>query len=156
MSPALQLDSSLCKKRGGPAKWATCNNTEMRQSQTKWSFARENIRNVSAWTKLSQLLHACFVSLQAGVPTINSTAILDIIVIMYSTGIDQTSAHNVHFEPVQRLNAVATVRFATYVHLKQLLRITPASIQPVEISKFKNLNRGNGGRVQHQNTAESW
>lgn len=75
---------------------------------------------------------------------------------MYSTGIEQTSAHNVHFEPVPRLNAVATVQFAIYVHLKQLLRITPASIQPVAISKFKNLNRGNGGRVQRENTTKSW
>lgn len=36
----------------------------------------------------------------AGVATITGTAVLVITVIMYSTGTEQTCAHNAHFEPV--------------------------------------------------------
>lgn len=93
MSSALQLNSGLCK------------NEPLQQGGLPIATKAEKVitRHMNkALAVIACLFCGCclFFPPQAGVPTITGTAILVITLIMYSTGIEQTSAHNVHFEPV--------------------------------------------------------
>lgn len=134
------------QKRAPPARWAAHSNKSRESDRSAHEQSSCSYCMLVLWLR-------SFFPPQAGVPTITGTAILVITLIMYSTGIEQTSAHNVHFEPVPRL---WPPQHSVLIMYTRSLHTTPASIRPVAISKFKNLNRGgNTGRVQHQNTARS-